>query len=399
MNKRIPSEIAIGIILLVAIIIGGLIWLGDKKQEKNVALIPLAEDEFKKEDNIISNSDVNKKAETKTNLFYATNDDNKIIVNIFDSNNNTILNSKTITSDDILGFSSNSAVGANYAVQFNSQTKDVLFLTNGSSPYDGSCMNKDGTCFDRIYKINIDDTKQKPKIIFQTKDFIQNWIVNPEESSVIVGINILVNEMGSDKLVLKSINLSSGAVKTITENASAGEDLVLSSDAKYLFQVIGGDKLVLNRINVISGDIEKIDIYNGRISLSEAYVSPNGRFAAFHQSGLKIYDVANNKMISHSYSGKIANFGLNWSGDSEKLTYILDNKIAYHDIVKDIDITIEQGAGYVYGWAPSNQYIIYTSNKNSGVKFYDTFENKNAEFNEPIFSNSDIQSIVGMNWF
>lgn len=42
MNKNIKSEIAIGIIFIIAVIIGGFIWLGNKQQEQNnVAIQPL----------------------------------------------------------------------------------------------------------------------------------------------------------------------------------------------------------------------------------------------------------------------------------------------------------------------------------------------------------------------
>ncbi len=39
MNKKIKSEIAIGIILIIALVIGGIIWLGEKKQNKKALLI------------------------------------------------------------------------------------------------------------------------------------------------------------------------------------------------------------------------------------------------------------------------------------------------------------------------------------------------------------------------
>ena len=311
--------------------------------------------------------------------------------------------SRKIELDDTLGSSTNNGVGLNDAVQYDPITKDVFIFTEGASGYDGSCMNKDKTCFNRIYKINLDNVQQKPEILFQTKDAIVNWQIGVKSNSVFVGIFAQIDNGPNSRLVLKSINPSDKAVKTISENASVGGQLILSADEKSILQIISGDNIVLSKIDILTGTIEKTDVFQGNTGFSSMAISPDGNFIAFHQSGLKIYDVLDKKIINYFYGGEIGNYGLSWSGDSEKVSYMLKNKLAYYDIKTGKETIIEQGENlnaYVYGWAPSKKYVMYKSGGDvDTVKFYDIFQDKKVEFNQDIFSKTNTFSIYGINWF
>ncbi|MEI7425971.1 MAG: hypothetical protein WCK16_03560 [Candidatus Moraniibacteriota bacterium] len=406
MNKNIKSELAIGIILLVVIIVGGVVWLGGNQQlqnKDNLVMLPVAN---QAKEPIVENGNdlvIDNKTEPKTNVFFATASTGKININIFDSKNKFIVASRKIELDDTLGSSTNNGVGLNDAVQYNPITKNIFIFTDGDSRYDGSCRNKDKTCFYRIYRINLDNVQQKPEILFQTKDAIVNWQVGVKSNSVFVGISAQIDNGHSSRLVLKSINPSDKTVKTISENASVGGRLILSADEKSIFQIISGDNIVLSKIDILTGTIEKTDVFQGNIGFPSAAISPDGNFIAFHQSGLKIYDVLNKKIINYFYGGEIGNYGLSWSGDSEKIVYILKNKLAYYDIKTGKETIIEQGENlnaYVYGWAPSKQYVMYKSGGDMDtVKFYDIFQDKKVEFNQDIFSKTNTFSIYGIDWF
>lgn len=62
MNKKIKSEIALGIILVIMVIIGGMVWIGEKKQDKELPLVSTQVSntkENKAEENKLSQGSVN----------------------------------------------------------------------------------------------------------------------------------------------------------------------------------------------------------------------------------------------------------------------------------------------------------------------------------------------------
>lgn len=356
----------------------------------------------------IDNNTNNNKRANNTNqgiineLFIADKEDYNVKISIFNISKKEIVISKTITLDDTLGPASTNSYGSNNSVQYNPETKDIFMSTEGFSYYDGSCINKDGTCASRIYKFNLNN--EDSSLLFESSERIDHWIVNRFDNSILVSV---VNEKTE---TIKKINTQNGQINfernyQNKENINETE-FVVSKDGKYIYSAnkesIDGkwnqEILNLRKIDNSSGEITEQQIFEGEAIDFETDISPNDQYFAFYSGNqetvnLNIYEIPTGKLINVSYQGRIGNSNLFWSGDSKKLLYLLENQLSYYDVLisKSVIINGSPKASYVFMWSPSSDYLLYESV--DGINIYD---NRNSQvFETPIKKQSiEIQGFL-----
>ncbi len=325
--------------------------------------------------------------DVKNEIFIATTEDGVVNILIFNPVKNGVIASKKLSLDASLSHSSTGAYGSNDSVQYNTKTKEIFFSTQGSSDYDGSCINKDGTCVSRLYKVGLDQTK--PTIIFESNSPPINWVVNSFDNSLL--FSFLVGKTQS----LKKISGQDGKViftkeYQIKENTGL-TDFVLSKDGKYTFQAskesVDGkwfyEILRLRKIDNSNGDVAEQEIFGGEAVEYETNLSPDNNYLAFYSgtrepAKLYIYEIPTKKLINIPYQGSIGNYNLLWSGDSKRLLHLLKNSLTYYDIPTSKSILISgdpQQTNYVYAWAPSTNYFVYQS-QDGGIKIFDIQKNQ-----------------------
>jgi hypothetical protein len=328
-----------------------------------------------------NNKDINE-------LFIADMEDSRIVkVSIFNISKKEIVISKTITLDDSLGSASTNSSGSNNSVQYNPKTKDIFISTVGFSYYDGSCINKDGTCNFRIYKFNLHNNDSS--LFFESNEGIANWIVNSFDNSVLIRI---VNEKTE---TIKKINAQNSQInfeKIYLNKDNVNEmEFVVSSDGKYIYQAskesVDGkwiqETLSLRKIDNSNGEITEQQIFKGEAIDFETDISPNNQYFAFYSGNqgpakFYVFDILNQELINLPYRGRIKNYNLIWSGDSRKILYLLENQLSYYDILKSKSFVIDgnlKDTPYVFMWGPSSDYLLYESV--NGVNIYD-IENSQA---------------------
>ena len=325
--------------------------------------------------------------DVRNEIFIATTGDGVVNILIFNPIKNEVIASKKILLDASLSHSSTGAYGSNDSVQYNPKTKEIFFSTQGSSDYDGSCINKDGTCTSRLYKVSLDQTK--PTIIFESNSPPINWAVNSFDNS------LLLSFLEGKTQTLKKISAQNGKVifaKDYQIKVNTGlTDFVLSKDGKYTYQAskesVDGkwfyEILRLRKVDNLTGDITEQEIFGGEAVEYETNLSPDNNYLAFYsgareQAKLYIYEIPTKKLINVQYQGSIGNYNLFWSGDSKKLLHLLKNSLTYYDIpsAKSALITGDpQQTNYVYAWAPSTNYFAYQS-QDGGIKIFDLQKNQ-----------------------
>lgn len=326
--------------------------------------------------------------EIRNELLIATVDNYNLHIVFFDPIKNQILNSRKIFLDSYLSDSSTNSHGSNDSVQFNPRTKEVFFFTKGYSDYDGSCINKDGTCTTRLYKFSLHEN-EIPTLIFESDNPPRNWIVNSFDDS------LLLSFMENKTQTLKKIRAQDG--KTIFEKTYQIKEhvslanFVLSKDGKHIYQAskesVDGkwfyEILRLHTIDNSNGETTEQEIFSGEAIECETDLSPDDNNFAFYsgmRNGTKlyIYEIPTNKLTSVPYQGSISNLNLLWSGDSKKLLYLLKNSLTYYDISTSTSSLVfnrPQQTRYVYAWSPSINYFVYEPQDGS-IKVFDLQKNQ-----------------------
>lgn len=343
--------------------------------------------------------------DVKNDVFIATTEDSVLNILIFNPIENKVIASKKISLDAFLGSASTNSHGANDSVQYNPKTKEIFFSTQGYSDYDGSCINKDGTCISRLYKISLDQTK--PTILFESNNPPTNWIVNNFDNS------LLLSSLEGKTQSIKKINGQDGKViftkeYQIKDNTGL-TDFVLSKDGKYIYQAskesVDGkwfyEILRLRKIDNSNGDIAEQEIFGGEAVEYETNLSPDNNYLAFYlgtqtPAKLYIYEISTKKLVNVPYQGSIGNYNLLWSGDSKKLLHLLKNSLTYYDILSTKSVLITgdpQQTAYVYAWAPSVNYFVYQS-QDGGIKIFDA--QKNQVIDTQTKANIEVK---GVSWY
>lgn len=326
---------------------------------------------------------------------------------IFNPTESKVVVSKEISFDSLLGLD-NQAWGTNSNVQYNHKTKEIFFWIRGYSHYDGSCINKDGTCVSRLYKISLDQTK--PMILFESNVLPHSWVVNSFDNS------LLLSFLEKKTQSIKKINGQDGKVVFTKEYQFSEEnpsltEFVLSQDGKDTYQAgsefIKGkspyEVLRIRKIDNSSGDITEQEISRGGWFSYGTDISPDNNYLAFYSGAtgrqkLYIYEFSTKKLTNVSYEGLIKNYTLVWSGDSKKLLYLTDT-LNYYDIPSAKSVLVSgdpQNALYVYAWAPSVNYFVYRPQDNSGIKIFDM---QNNQVIDTQFKTKSVADIKGIGWY
>ncbi len=313
-------------------------------------------------------------------LFIASIDKSTLTLTLFDANLNKISYSKEIVLDDQLNsLSTYNAVYSNDSVQYDAQKKEVYFSTDGASAMGGDCVNKDGTCVSRIYKMGIND--DTAKILFESQTIPQNWIVNSQDSSVLMSF-IERDEVNGNTQTLTKISEKDGSVIftkdfALNKNDSLGS-LVLSLDSKAVYQVLlsavgkssSGQKLSLVNFDMMTGVRSVKDVYTGSAIWFDTDISPDGSSLAFYTDYFKapklhILNLVTAATTDVPFTGRVHNYNLLWSGDSSKLFYSLEKEPSYFDVTENLSHSLKgdiQSLFSSYLWAPSNLLAYEASN-------------------------------------
>lgn len=333
-------------------------------------------------------------------LFVATmnNETRNIDISIINPVKNEVLSTHKIILGDWLAPSSSNAWGANDSVQYNATTKEIFLYTEGSSAYDGSCTNKDGTCFYRLYKVALGQST--PVVIFESSKPILNWTVISSDNSLLFSV------WGDAYQSLTKIRQSDGSVVFTKEYPiKAHQDFanfVVSRDRKYVYQASRSsddgrainETLSLRKINIENGDLTEDILFTGDFTEYETYLSPDSSYVAFHSNGTTYYySLAAKKLTSIPYVGSIGNYNLHWSGDSKKILLLLKDSLVVYDISSGTSTSLGKDlldASYVYIWGPSTEYFVYLS-EDSIIKLF-TFKNKTSAI-LPIDIKSEVKGV------
>lgn len=158
----------------------------------------------------------------------------KIQIYIYDISQQKIIKNKIIVSDDQPAFGD---------VKYNPITEDIFFSTYGKSEFSDTqtgCINKDGTCYGRIYKININ--KEIPQIVYQSSTtFTGSYYVKQKDNSIFLVddknnlLNINTNILGGKLIFKKQIDDN---IKTLYSDVKI---LSPEEEGSYNYQEISQD--------------------------------------------------------------------------------------------------------------------------------------------------------------
>lgn len=343
--------------------------------------------------------------DVRNEIFIAASEDDDVNIMIYNSGKNEVIASKKISLNAFLSYYGAGSANSNYSVQYNPKTKEIFFSTVGTSGYDGSCINKDGTCVSRIYKVGLEQTK--PIIIFESNYPPSHWVVNSFDNSLL--LSFLIEEKNDTLLKISSQDGKIIFEKEYQykENTGYGH-LVISKDGKYTYQArtesVDGkwsdENLRLRKIDNLTGDMTEQEIFSGEAIDHDTNLSPDNNYLAFYSglgtqtpAKLYIYEISTKKLTNIPYQGSVRNYNLLWSGDSKKLLHQLKGSLTYYDILsaKSILITGDlQQYPYIYAWAPSVDYFLYQL-QDSGIKIYNV--QTNQVIDTQIKAKDDIENI------
>lgn len=340
-------------------------------------------------------------------LFFSTYNNKSINISIYNPETNKVTVSKIIQLDDRLTMSTFNSFGSNDSVQYNSKTQEIFLLTTGSSEYDGSCINKDGTCLSRIYKIGLNEIK--PIIIFESETTPRNWVINSSDNSII--LSILGGSIdGQVQLIKKISGIDGKVVFTKTYPVADDEELtrfVLSKDNNFTYQAdikrtdgkVYDQVLSLHKINNLNGDISYQSLFTGDDINNDTDISPDNNYLAFYSKGqresnkLYVYELSTSKIKSFPVD-QPSNINLLWSGDSKKLLFWNQDKLNYYNVLTEKSDSVTNNitkGDQILNWN-SSSYFIYESNKK--INIFNTLNDK--VINTLIDATPEV---VGINWF
>ena len=291
--------------------------------------------------------------------------------------------------------------GSNSPVQYNPKTKAIVFVTEGASLYDGSCLNPDGTCEDRLYQYKTDN--KSINLITRLDNLTDHWVIDPNANAVVYA------EVDGTKQHFNKVDLSSGKITQLSNQSLAANtgvaDLSISSDGTKVFQTsktsINGwfeETVSLNALNLSTNRITSTQTYQGPAIEYETNVSGDGSRISFisdppgENATVMYFDHSQNK-ANEVYRGKVSNVGTVISSDGTKITYYA-NGIYFFDVntKATTHVPSTDSGNYALGWSPTSRYLLFDS-KTPGLKIYDSQLNTVSELNFGSQSSFDILSV------
>ena len=308
---------------------------------------------------VLKNKYLQKNETDQNNLFISyTTSSNELVVKTFNLISGQSFEKKIVLEDMMDDASKWTNITVDYAVQFNPITKDIFILTEGMGSHlddSGQCLNADKTCYDRIYKANLENDEVKK--IYE-RDDISNYILDTKNNQIIINYY--------EPTTIKAIDIDTGKVNFSKEYDGS----ILSIDKNnFLYLNSGKDtKLSLQKINLKDGSLVKE--YNEILGLDyfSGYpeISPDGRylvdyvFYTIKETVLNyyIYDLKTEKLF---YSSKEGLYG-KWSDDGKKIL-VSDKDFSFFDLktkkISKIDTTIS--GMYTLEISPDFKYAVLSN--------------------------------------
>lgn len=389
LNKEISTPVAIITIIVCAILVGGIIawqYLEISKEGKEIPEI--------------------KPIEELTNAFLAGSGNDSAVAILYNRIEKKITHEKIINLNGLeLGTSGFKGWGNNDSVQYNTATNQILLFVNNVSLYDGSFLT-DAPYSEAIWITSFG--KDIPEVFFIPEGHILSWITHPDKPMVYVAHQIPAT---SDEEILE-INLLNKGVRRIANIGSIAQsnhlELVISKDGNSIFQAVrlhDRSKVLLKQINLANGTITVIDLEDRSDSFDTDNLSPDEKAFVFFggwlgESGLRIRYLKEQKteILPLPEDLEVANFNLWWSGDNNKLMFLLkadSSSVPFIYSISDknggkINTLIGQ---FPLIWSPVINYIFFEE----GSLQWNIFDLKTYEV-ENIYSSSSLYTTVGARW-
>lgn len=287
-----------------------------------------------------------------------------ITINLFDLDSKKAVFQKEINLVDSLGPSSKGSSGSNYAVQYNPTTEEIFLFTRGESMGMGDeCVNKDGTCNDRIYKL--EKNSDTPEVLYDLEGTISNWIVNPLDNSI-----LLTQNTKDEGDTFKKIDTENGAVLFLVNNEYYGgrslSEMKLSSSGKYTFQSgisykDGLDEAYTSKFDNTNGDREEFRVATGNGLYVMTNISPNEKYFVHYEDKRLYLSEFGKSLQMIEYEGSIENYNIFWSGDSKKFMIFTSEGVLYYDLNTKELIKVTENLYRGVVWEPSVDNIVLVS--------------------------------------
>jgi len=247
---------------------------------------------------------------------------------------------------------------SNFGFEFNGTTGDMLYFTLGASEYDGTCMNKDGSCTNRFYSTNI--YTNKTTLLWGTEEWpTQSYVVDKNNIYFITQKNIkndsildLTKPDNYTKIALdlSKIDVTSGKMSQIShkefENVFSFGNFTITNDGSKLYMTSSGKKpqsdaleeLSVNYIDLSDlsfHSLVTLSVQNPQDFFDEAFYSPQQNYIA--------YFVRNKPFVLNIQSAKstpmpditmadMSNANLVWSSDEKRIYINTRSGLKYYDV-------------------------------------------------------------------
>lgn len=263
---------------------------------------------------------------------------------------------------------------ANSSVQYDAMANAIYYQTDGSSDYDGSCINLDGTCNNKIFKYDV--ATQTTSTVFVSEYRYPNWILSPKNNAIYLSRTEAAGALSDPTHTIEVIDLATGSTKVIYQNSyeygTQVASLFMTEQEDVLYQAVAfryppnpKNGIRIQALNVETNAMEQITITNLESSSTDTYLSSDGRYFAFWQGpwlndNLYVYDLQENTTTQVEFPGKIDNYNLLWSTDNKTLYYSVNGSIyAYSITNKQSKLIIPGDSKRYLSYAVNEEVLLY----------------------------------------
>lgn len=339
---------------------------------------------------------------TNDELFLALRGDNAINIYFYDPIRGSVIRKYEIPIAETLAeFNTHGAWGNNYIVQYDASNHNVLFDTNGSSLYDGSCINPDGTCDNRLYYFNLGEQKKE---IITTLDFATgNWAIDPTSNNILMSMGL-----GHTRRI-QMINPNTGEVSTIFSRDL--EDDLNSSYANIIYgsnnrllqarseSTVGASHhttLYLDKIDISSGNVETTEVAQHTSIEYETDASLDGNYITYTADRKYVLKDISKDTETVIYDGGIKNHTKSMSPNGDKIAFIGDG-LQYYDRSTGQSQQIEKASSiFPLRWSDSARYLAFA--EPPAIYVFDTKTGESKKINIELGDKFSVNDIVGAQW-